>query len=174
MLLRAGAWRGQGLDGQRLECGVAVQVAQPGSRPAGGGLVVRVNFSGPPGASRISVSFRKASSVMRCCCRHLTSSSAIRSRWRSCSATTTPLLAPVLCDRSAVEPLDDGVCACLGSGLRAFKGLVPARRSDPCLPLGPRWSSLPARVVLGPRFRSRERHALSWPLQSLGAEPSGD
>ena len=174
MLLRAGAWRGRGLDGQRLGCGVAVQVAQPGSKPAGGGLVVGVNFSGPPGASKTSVFFRKASSVMRFCCRHRTSSSAIRSRWRSSSATTTPLLAPVLCDRSAEEPPDDGVCACLWSGLRAFKGSIPERRSDPCLPLGPRWSSSPARVVLGRHFRSRERHALSWPLQSLGAEPSCD
>ena len=172
--MRAGAWRGWGLDGRRLESGVAVQVAQPGSNPAGGLLVARANFSGPPGASRTSASFRKVLSVMRFCCRHRTSSSAIRSRWRSCSATTTPMLAPVLCDRSAEETPDDGVCACSGSGLRAFKGCLPERRSGPCLPLGQRWSSWPARVVLAPRFRSRERHALSWPLRSLGAEPAGD
>lgn len=174
MLLRAGVWRGQGPDGLRLEYGVAVQVAQPGSNPVGGGLVARANFSGPPGESKTSVFFRKASSVMRFCCKHRTSSSAIRSRWRSSSTTTTPLLAPVLCDGSAEEPPDAGVCSCLGSGLRAFKGSVPERRSGPCLLLGQRWSSLPARVVLGPRFRSRERHALSWPLQSLGGEPAGD
>ncbi len=172
--MRAGAWRGRGLEGRRLESGVAVQVAQPGSNPAGGILVSRANFSGPPGASKTSVFFRKASSVMRFCCRHLTSSSAIRSRWRSSSETTTPLLAPVLCARSAEEPPDDGFCACLGSGLRAFKGSVPERRSDPCLPLGPRWSSLPERVELGPRFRSRERYVLSWPLRSLGGGPAGD
>ncbi len=172
--MRAGAWRGRGLDGRRLESGVAVQVDQPGSNPAGGGLVARANVSGPPGASKTSVFFRKASSVMRFCCKHLTSSSAIRSRWRSCSATTTPLLAPVLCDRSAKGPPDDGACACSGSGLLAFKGSLPERRLGPCLPLGQRWSSLPARVVLGPRFRSRVRRAPSWPLRSLGAEPAGD